>query len=523
MPKERWTPVARVEDLAEGVPVSVEIGEKKVLLVRLKDGIHACSNKCTHYGAPLDEGLLVGHEVTCPWHNARFDVRTGGMTSPPALDGLGCYPVKVEDGQVYLGRVAKPEPARAAAADNRTFVIIGAGAAGNAAAETLRKEGFAGVILLITAEAHGPYDRPTLSKEFLAGKAKSELLPLRSPAFYERHGIELITKRRVVALDPAGHTISFADGGTLAYDRALCATGGVPRGLDVPGSDLDGLFMLRSMKEADAIAKALADAESVAIVGAGFMGLEAASSIKERGLDVHVVAPEEVPMARIFGERVGRWLRQVHEDKGTVFHLGTTAERFLGDGRVREVVLKDGSRLRADLVLLALGVRPAVDYLGDSDLVKDGAVPVDGTLKTAADDVFAAGDIAVVPDARTGESYRVEHWIVAERQGLHAARAMLGGKAVYEEVPFFWTRQCGMSLKYVGHAVACERIAFRGSVEEGDFLAGYYSEGRLRAVAAAGRAQEAIAAGECLRTGVNVSFEQFEDPGTDLLGLVHGE
>lgn len=520
MSGEQWIRAAREQDLREGVPLSARAGKSKVLLVRLGEHIYACGSECTHYGAPLSEGLLMGHVITCPWHNARFDVTTGRMIAPPALDGLSCHPVKVEGGYVLVGTGREPSRPAVRPGDARTFVIVGAGAAGNAAAETLRQEGFGGRILLITAEPDGPYDRTALSKDFMAGETSRKWLPLRREAFYQELGIELLTGRRVTGFDPSARVVSFADGSQVAFDRALLATGGVPRLPTIPGTDLEGFFVLRSLQNAEAILAAAAQAQRAVILGAGFLGMEVAASLRSRGIEVHVVGPEPVPLARVFGEQVGRWLQRLHEEQGVRFHLGSAVEGISGDGRVREVALSDGSRVAADLVLAAVGIMPAVDYLGGTGLLDGGAVPVDGRLQTKAEGSYAAGDIAVVPDRRTGEPQRVEHWVVAERQGQHAARAMLGSDAPYDEIPFFWTRHFGTSVKHVGFAREWDAVAVRGNLDAGSFLAGYYGNGRLKAVSAVGYAREVIALGELLKAGRSVPPAELADESTDLVQLV---
>ncbi len=522
MAEGQWTGVAGEEELAEGQPVAVKVGNSNVLVVRRGDGIHACGGKCSHYGAPLAEGLLIGDVVTCPWHCARFDVRTGRMVSPPALDDVGCYAVKVEGGQVYVGRRKKARPPEITGEDERTFAIVGAGAAGNAAAETLRREGFAGRILLITSEPHRPYDRPALSKGFMSGEASEDRLSLHESSFYEDWRIDLLTERRVTSVDPAARTLTFADGEQVEFDCALLATGGVPRKLAIPGVDLEGCFLLRSRANAQDIVDALEQAENVVLLGAGFIGLEVASHLMEREqeLAVHVVAPEQVPMLGLLGEDVARWLLELHREHGVRFHLGTTAKELRGNGKVQEVVLADGTVLAADVAIVAAGIAPAVECLAGSGLVEGGAVPVDRTLKTRAEGIYAAGDIAAVPDRRSGRRCRVEHWAVAERQGQHAARAMLGSTEPYDEAPFFWTMQCGKSLKYVGYADGYDRVVLRGSLDGGKFLAGYYLGSELKAAAGLGRTDDILALVELLRAGVSIPVDRLRDEGADLRKLI---
>ena len=515
-----WLNVASESKVKEAVPTAFKAGKDKVLLVKLEGQIHACAGKCTHYGAPLEEGLLSGKVITCPWHNARFDVTTGRMVSPPALEGLRCYEVRVEDGDVYVRRTKRSKPTPRPETEDQTFVIVGAGAAGNAAAETLRSEGFVGRVLLITAEADRPYDRPNLSKEFLSGKAEPDWIPLRSDTFYPDHNIELMTGKKVVRIDCGMRSVTFENAESVRYDRLLLATGGRPRPLALPGADLDGVFLLRSKADAEAIVAALEGAKSVVVIGAGFIGLEAASSLTERGLKVHVVGPEKVPMARGFGERIGKWLKTLHEKKGVTFHLEVKPTEIKGRKRVSSVRLSDGSTLEADVVIVGIGITPVVDTLEGAGLANDSGVPVDARLKTAADGVYAAGDIASVPYPPLGRHIRVEHWVVAERQGQHAARAMMGSAEPYTEIPFFWTQQYDKSISYAGFAPTFDRIAWRGAFGKSGFLAGYFQQDKLLAVASLGRDREFILLSRMLKAGEPISPEQFEDEKVDLNELM---
>jgi NADPH-dependent 2,4-dienoyl-CoA reductase/sulfur reductase-like enzyme/nitrite reductase/ring-hydroxylating ferredoxin subunit len=519
MDNNDWTNVLADSELKEGVPSVVEVEETKVLLVRAEGKIYACGNECSHYHAPLSDGLVVGHVVTCPWHNARFDIRDGGLVAPPGLNGIPSYETKVESGQVWIRQVGKGTIPMPEGEDDRTFLIVGAGAAGNSAAETLRREGFAGRIVMVTGESYGPYDRTMLSKDLLSGEAPAKWLPLRGQKFYERLNIEVMTDKLVTEVDPPSRRVTFADGNTMKADRILLAPGGSPRTLNLPGADKPGCFRLRSRKDAEAILTALEQAKTVVIVGTSFIGLEVACSLRTRKIDVHVVAPEAVPLAAVFGEQIGRRIKKTHEENGVTFHLGQTVKEFAGQDRVGEVLLADGSRLEADCVIVGVGIRPAVEFLESSGLVKDGAVPVNGRLETAAEGVFAAGDIALVPDGRSGELRRVEHWVEAGRQGMHAARCMLGAEDSYREVPFFWSKQYGSSLRYIGYAPKFDQVVFRGDVSDKTFLAGIYVGGTLRAAASVGRARELIRLGQLLEAGKSVNPDQLKEPGFDLLAL----
>jgi NADPH-dependent 2,4-dienoyl-CoA reductase/sulfur reductase-like enzyme/nitrite reductase/ring-hydroxylating ferredoxin subunit len=511
-----WRRVARESDLAEGVPTLFAVGEEKVMLVRREGKVFAVGHECPHYQEPLEEGVLFGHEIVCLRHHARLDVSTGKLVAPPAMNDLPVYPVRVEGGEVWIGQGEKPRFPKPTGSDPRTFLIVGAGAAGNAAAETLRREGFAGRIVMITAEEERPYDRPELSKGFITGKTKPEWVPLRGPKFYANQGIELATGRMVTFLDPRKKTVGCEGGEIFPFDKALLATGGASRALAIPGAKSDCCFRLRSLADARALSEAAGRAKSVAIIGAGFIGMELASSFRDRGLAVTVVAPEALPLARLFGERVAAHLKTLHERKGVIMHMGKTPTQISGDPGDKTVVLADGSRIRASFVVFGLGIQPAVDYLAGTGLVEGGAVPVNARLETRAPDILAAGDIALVTDD-TGEARRIEHWTVAERQGQHAARSMLGRAGSYAEVPFFWTRQAGIRLNYVGYAREFDNVVFRGSVEEGKFLAGYYAKGRLRAACSIGRGRELLAVEHLLRLGAPPAAERLSEESFDLM------
>jgi NADPH-dependent 2,4-dienoyl-CoA reductase/sulfur reductase-like enzyme/nitrite reductase/ring-hydroxylating ferredoxin subunit len=520
MNKAEWKRVARIEDLKDGIPISVTVDETDIFLVRLEGKIYAVAGECPHYGAPLCEGLLSGKELTCPWHHARFDITTGKLKAAPALDGLRRFQSMVEKGDVYIGQSEAPSPlgkSGTAGGDSRTVAILGAGAAGNAAAETLRREGFSGEIILITAENRVPYDRPTLSKDFLSGEAPAEWLPLRDEEFYKGLDIELMMGRRVEHLKPEDRTLIFTDGDDVRFDQLLLATGGTPRNLSVPGGDLPNVFLLRTMDDAESIRKAAEKAEKAVILGAGFIGLEAAASLRERDLKVELAARDKIPMQKIFGDRIGQWFQQMHEKKGVRFHLGVTLDWIEKKGGGLRVYLSDRSSIETDLLICGMGIDPAVDYLKGTNLIHNGAIPVDGCLQTKIPGIFAAGDIAVIPDRRTGEMQRIEHWVVAERQGQHAARAMLGSQVPYGEIPFFWTRQYGHSIKYIGYASSFDQVAFRGDVEDESFFTGYFQEGKLKAAASLEGGNEFIALGQLLEAGIPPSLEVFEDPESSFI------
>ncbi|MFP4600859.1 MAG: FAD-dependent oxidoreductase [Persicimonas sp.] len=474
--------VAKTDDLQDGDKMQVEVGDLDLLLVRVDGEYFALGAHCTHYGAPLVDGVLSGETLVCPWHHAVFNVTSGEHIEPPGRDCLNKFEVTIEGDDVVV-EVAEgaeehrqPDFCEPDEDDQRHFVILGAGAAGSMAAETLRKSGYTGRISMVTYETSPPYDRPNLSKAYLSGDAEPDWLPLRPSEFYEEHGIRLMADHRVERVDIAAKKVEFAGGESLPYDRLLVATGGVPRRLDIPGHDLDGVFLLRTIGDADAIIGAAEDAQKAVIIGSSFIGMEVAASLSQRDIDVSVVSVDEVPFENVLGADVGRYFLEMHQEHGVGFHLNTSIESIEGDGPARKVVLSDGTEIDADLVVIGVGVRPATDFLeGQLPLNEDGSISVDATMK-AADDVWAAGDIVRFPHPKTGDPIRIEHWRLANQHGKCAALNMAGHETGYTEVPFFWTRQFDTSIKYVGHAHDWDEIYIDGDIADGDFIA-YYING----------------------------------------------
>jgi NADPH-dependent 2,4-dienoyl-CoA reductase/sulfur reductase-like enzyme/nitrite reductase/ring-hydroxylating ferredoxin subunit len=503
----REVPLARASDLREGEMKEFVAGETRVLLARVRGEFHAVSAACPHYGAPLVEGALCGTRVVCPWHHAAFNVTNGDLEEPPALDALVSYDLRVEGEQIFVRLPAAADdrrtPAMAgcdAAADPHLFVILGAGAAGYAAAQALREEGFRGRVLVITREDRAPYDRPNLSKDYLHGHAEPEWMPLRPDEFFAEHGIEILRGREVTRVEAGAKTLTFEGGETLKYDALLVATGGAPVRLNIPGSDLRNICVLRSFSDADAVIETATRARRAVVVGASFIGMEAAASLRQRGLEVTVVAPSREPFESTLGPEVGALFRRVHEARGVRFKLGSIVHRFEGVHHVEAVLLDSGERIETDMVLVGAGVRPVTHFLEGVALDEHGAVVVDSRLR-AAEGLYAAGDIASFPDPRTGERTRIEHWRTAQQQGRAAARNMVGRDAAFDGVPFFWTRQFDAGLVYVGHAAGWDEIIYHGDLAAHDFLAFYVRGGRVAAVAGMNRDHALAVAEELLRLG----------------------
>ena len=353
--------VASLDDLAPGSMKQVQAGEEAVLLVRVGDTVHAVSAKCPHAGAPLAEGVLSGTRIICPWHKATFCARTGELLEPPAVDDLQHYETRIDGNRIFVSPGSKTEPAATSKNDTRLFVIAGAGAAGALAAQTLRQEGFTGRILMLDSANRVPYDRTILSKYALSGEKGAEKSPLQSQAFYRDNHIER-RKAEITGIDAPNRTITCADGEVFHYDKALLATGALPTKPDLPGAELGGVFTLRSIADADAILRRAEQSERAVILGASFIGMEVAASLRERGLDVTVVGQEKTPFEKQLGAQIGSAFVHLHEQRGVTFRLHTKIEALEGENQVRAVVLEGGERIPADLVVIGFGVKPATAY-----------------------------------------------------------------------------------------------------------------------------------------------------------------
>ncbi|HEX5042013.1 MAG TPA: FAD-dependent oxidoreductase [Candidatus Polarisedimenticolaceae bacterium] len=491
-----------LEEVPRGGMLLGKARGEAVMLVRPLDSdqVFAVGATCTHYGGPLAEGLLVGTQVRCPWHHACFDVRTGEAVAAPALSPVPCFAVE-RRGSLLVVKEKLPEPGPRAkpASVPESVLIAGAGAAGNAAAEMLRREGYDGPVTLIEAQPVRPVDRPNLSKDYLAGTAPEDWVYLRGEEFYAQQRLELVRGTRMVALDPAGRRVQLSDGTSRSYGALLLATGADPVKLPLPGADQPHVFTLRSLADSRSIVAAATSSGSsrAVVIGASFIGLEVAASLRARGLEVHVVGPDRRPLERVLGPELGAFVRGLHEEHGVVFHLGHRPAAFEEDA----VVLDDGSRLPADLVVVGVGVRPALEPAEKAGLQVDRGVVVDAHLQTSAPGVYAAGDLARYPDPVSGERVRIEHWVVAERQGQTAARNMLGRREAFRAVPFFWSQHYDVPINYVGHAESWDRIDVAGNLTGKDALLAYRRGGKILAVATVYRDRASLQAEVCLARG----------------------
>jgi apoptosis-inducing factor 3 len=468
-------------ELPDGTKLAGHVGQDPVLLVCRGADFFAIGAQCTHYNGPLAEGLIVDDAVRCPWHHACFDLRTGEALHAPAFASVDTWRVEQRDGKVFVReKRAHPQKKHRGKRDEpKRIVIVGGGAAGFAAAEMLRRQKYEGDIVMLSSDDAPPVDRPNLSKDYLAGNAPEEWLALRDQSFYSENAIDLRLKTTVAAIDARAREVTLPTGDKLPYDRLLLATGAEPVAPSLPGAKPSDVLVLRSLKDCRGIIERAKTARRAIVLGASFIGLEVAASLRARDIEVHVVAPEERPMEKLLGPDFSRLVQTLHEQHGVVFHLRDTTSGMEG----KRVTLKSGSVLEADLIVAGLGVRPRLSLAEAAGLKVDHGVAVDAFLETSAPGIFAAGDIARWPDRLTGEALRVEHWVVAERQGQAAALNMLGGHEPFDAVPFFWSQHYDVPINYVGHAEKWDDLVVEGDIAGKDGLVRMRRAGRTLAVA----------------------------------------
>jgi NADPH-dependent 2,4-dienoyl-CoA reductase/sulfur reductase-like enzyme/nitrite reductase/ring-hydroxylating ferredoxin subunit len=481
--------VARFADVPENRGLEVQIGQTKIVLLRVGDQLRAFQGECPHAGAPLADGALCHGRLICPWHKAAYRIEDGALCEPPSLDSLKRYPLEVREGEVWVDDQPMSDAHTPPADDERTFAIVGAGAAGTACAAALREKGFGGRIVLIDREPEAGYDRTVLSKFVIAGEMPpQEVPPLRDASFYQTQRIEQL-HGEVARLDCANKTLHLVDGQTLSYDAALLATGGTPKPLAVPGADLPQVFLLRSRDQAQRILDAAKPGQKALIIGDSFIAMESASALREYGLDVTVLARHAVPFAKQFGESVGKAIRARHQAHGVVYHTDGEVVRIEGTDKVEAVHLDNGQRLPADLVLVGIGVTPATEAFADLPKAKDQSLQVDGGM-CVTDGLWAVGDIATFP--LNGQPQRIEHWRLAQQQARIAASNMLGGDEHYLDVPYFWTWHFGKNYDYLGHAESWDEVEFKGDPNHPPFI-GLFSKNGVVAAAVACDRERAMA------------------------------
>jgi apoptosis-inducing factor 3 len=499
------TPETNKPDFRNGFPLgdvrddSIILGQvdgEELILGRRGDEFFAVGAHCTHYGGPLAEGLVVGDTVRCPWHHACFSLKNGEALRAPALDPIPCWRVERLGDKIFVREKLPPPAPKSGTNGPTSVVIVGGGAAGLAAADMLRREGYEGPLTIVSADASPPVDRPNLSKDYLAGTAQEEWIPLRPSEYYRDRRINLLLHSRVSSLDTKARRMALENGKVLDFGVLLLATGADPVHLPIEGAADSQLHYLRTFADSKAIVAKASSAKRVVVVGASFIGLEVAASLRARGILVDVVAPDRQPLERVMGAEVGLFIRKLHEAHGVTFHLGETVSRVNG----RTVTLSGGAPLDADFLVLGVGVRPSLALAEQAGLQIDRGIEVNEYLETSVAGIFAAGDAARWPDPHTGERIRVEHWVIAERMGQVAAKNILGRREKFDAVPFFWSQHYDVAINYVGHAEKWDAIEIDGSLEARNCTVVYKKGGTILATVTISRDLQSLQAEAAMET-----------------------
>ncbi|XP_036392408.1 apoptosis inducing factor mitochondria associated 4 [Megalops cyprinoides] len=483
--------VCHVSELQDGQMLEVEVGQQKVLLVRSEGEYSAVGSLCTHYGAPLSKGALSGSKVRCPWHGACFNVKTGDIEEYPGLDSLPCYKVKIENDKVFVTvskKAAKlvkrvKEMGSRVAGVAHTVLLIGGGPASLQCADTLRQERYGGRIIMVTRDALLPYDKPKLSKMM---NVDHNAVLLRQKEFFQQYDIEVWTRRQVDSVDTKQRTVTLSDGLVQHYDQLLIATGCRARALNCPGATLENVRLLQTPEDALRIHQACKGHRAV-IVGTSFIGMEVASYLTENAASVTVVGSSELPYQKSLGPDIGKMTMQMLKEKKVEFYMSDGVAEIRGkDGKVKEVVLKSGVVLPADVVVAGIGVVPNSEFLkgGAIELDSKGAVIVDKCMRTTVPGVFSAGDVTSFPLALRGnQRVNIAHWQLAQAQGRVAALNMLDRHIEVDSVPFFWTVLLGKSIRYTGYGEGYTETVLKGNLEERKFLVFYIKDKEVVAAA----------------------------------------
>ncbi len=400
-----------------------------------------------------------------------------------------------------------------------TIVVVGASLTAAKAAEAARDAGYEGRVVLIGSEPYRPYERPPLSKEYLRGE-RDDAPWVHEEGWYDEHRVELLTGHTVTAIGTEESRVEMDGGDPIAYDRLLIATGAEPRRIDVPGNGLEGLVYLRDLPSSEALGTRLAGGGRVVVVGAGWIGSEVAASARQKGCEVTVIEPAEVPLERVLGKQMGRFYRDVHVDHGVRFLGGTGVEAFEGASRVERVRTSDGETVEADLVVVGIGVAPRTALAEQSGIAVDDGILVDASLQTSRPGIFAAGDVANAWHPFYERRIRVEHWANAMRQGAAAGRALAGERVAYDEIPYFFSDQYDIGMEYVGHANGDDALLIRGDLEAREFIAFWLRDGRVAAGMNVNVWEVSDTIRDLIQARVEVDRDALADPGTDLSSLL---
>ncbi|XP_061684153.1 apoptosis inducing factor mitochondria associated 4 [Syngnathoides biaculeatus] len=483
--------VCQEDDLRDGQMKVVSVAEQKVLLVRTEGQYSAVGSLCSHYNAPLVKGALVGNRVRCPFHGACFNIKTGDIEEYPGLDSLPCHRVNVVDGKVFVSIKKKTlkqtrrvkEMCSVLPNIAHTVLLIGGGPAALVCAETLRQNCYRGRIVMVTKDTLPPFDKPKLSK---AMNVDRNGIVLRSPEFFQQYGIEVRTEKEAASVNTQDKAVTMKDGGVQRYDRLLISTGCRAKPLSCPGSDLTGVKLLQSYEDAKDIDASCLGRKAV-VVGTSFIGMEVASYLVTKACSVSIVGTSKYPYERSLGPEIGKMTMRMLEEQNVKFYMNDGVAEIRGEnGSVREVLLKSGKILEADVLIAGIGVIPNSDFLAGSEVEVDSkkAVVVDKFMRTNVGDVFSAGDVTSFPlTIRGDQRVSVGHWQMSQAQGRVAALNMLNIPTKIESVPFFWTALLGKSIRYAGYGEGYTEVVFKGKVEDRKFLAFYIKDDTVVAAA----------------------------------------
>jgi len=491
------------DKLVENEPLLGHYEGEPAILVLQGEQVFATAATCTHYGGPLADGLVVGNTIRCPWHHARFSLHTGEAEGAPALNPIACFNVRRQGSKVAITGRKDVDFRVTCPRSPSSVVVIGAGAAGAACVDMLRTKGYQGPVTLVADEQPSPVDRPNLSKDYLAGSAPEEWIPLRTPDYYQSNRVDLVTGNPAIRIVPAKHQVSLRDGRTLNYGALLLATGAEPRSLSIEGADKPHVHRLRTLTDSKAIIAQAQKAQKCVVIGSSFIGLEVAASLRTREREVTVIGHDSVPLEKLLGAEMGRFIQKLHEQHGVRFVLNTKPKAILDD----KIDIGEGRFVEADMVVLGVGVAPRTSLAEEAGIKVDNGIIVDEMLRTTASDVFAAGDVARYPESISGEPARIEHWVVAERQGQAVARSMLGIGGPFRQTPFFWSQHYDVTISYVGHASQWDSSGIDGNLEKHDATAVYRRNKKVTAVATIGRDRVSLQVEAAMEAGRAADLE----------------
>jgi NADPH-dependent 2,4-dienoyl-CoA reductase/sulfur reductase-like enzyme/nitrite reductase/ring-hydroxylating ferredoxin subunit len=492
-----------IDTLRDGEPLLGHAAGEGVVLIKRGETCFAVGATCSHYSGPLGEGIVSGDTIRCPWHHARFDIATGAPHGGPGLNPIPCFDLVREGSLVRVAGKRAPTPPKRPTKTPESVVIVGSGPAGVVLAETLRNEGYEGSISIVGEEGI-PIDRPNLSKDYLAGTAPEEWMPLRDEAALRERKIDLV-EARATAIDLNHKHVALEGAKSIGFGALVIATGASPIRLPIPGADLPHVHLIRTLADSRGIIAGLSGAKRAVVIGGGFIGLEAAAALRARGLEVTVVLRETVALEHVLGEALGKMVAAIHIEHGVTFVRDTVSAIHASS-----VTLTGGKTLDADLVVMGVGVKPRIDLASSAGLRVENGIVVDEYLR-AAPNVYAIGDVARFPWGPEKTLVRVEHWVHAERMGFAAARNILGREEPFRLAPFFWSQNYDVPVNYVG-AGPWDAIQIIGDPAKRDVLAVYRLRGRAVALASVYRDTDSLRFEELLERGDDAGIEALLKP-----------